>query len=77
MLRWLCFQAEEAGHVHIHMRQCVRLSRAVKIVKLGRKGHFLGIEAGSLGETLTWCCCSDEVAEGHRNSRHSVVGREE
>lgn len=40
-------------------------------------GRFLGLEAGSLGEALTWCCCSDEVVEGHRNSRHSVVAREE
>ena len=70
MPRWLCFQAEEAGHVHIHMRQCVRLSHAVKVVKLG-------LEAGPLGKALTWYCCSDEVAEGHRNSRHSIMGREE
>ena len=62
---------------HIHMWQCIRLSRAVKVVNLGRKGCFLRSEAGSLGKALTWCCCSDEVVEGHRNSRHSVVGREE
>lgn len=64
-------------YTHIHTQQCGRLSRSVEVVKWGRKGHSLGSEAGSLGEALTWCCHSNEGAEGHRNSRDRGAEGEE